>query len=305
MGSGTPTFAIPTSTFMDVSERRRNGAGYTIVGIPYDMGTSNRPGTRFGPEAIRRASRMLVDGDHPYHGGDLSELNVVDAGDFTGVHGDMLGSLAAFREQAAVYPHLITLGGDHSITLPLLQALRYRVGKPVGLLHFDAHLDTWPDNFGGVNYAHGNPFYHAITQGLIDPRRTVQVGIRSPVHGSVSRWTQEQGTTVMTAFDVHWQPIFNTIGAINTVLGDYPTYLSIDIDVLDPAFAPGTGTPEVGGLATWQMLAILRNLNRKINFVGMDMVEVSPPYDHSEITSLAAATMVWEYLSRMALPITT
>lgn len=297
MGSGSPTFALNTATFMGVSERRRHGTKYTIAGIPYDMGTSNRPGTRFGPEAIRRASRMLIDGAHPMHRVEVGDLSVVDVGDFELVQGDMVASLAAIRTQAALYPHLIVLGGDHSITLPLLQALRYRIGKPVGLLHFDAHMDTWPDNFGGVNYGHGNVFYHALEQGLIDPQHTVQVGIRSPIQNSVARWTESRGTHVLTAFDVHRRSIFDTCSTIGCLLGDYPTYLTIDIDALDPAFAPGTGTPEIGGLATWQLQAILRHLSKVSNFVGMDVVEVSPPYDHAEITSLAAATMVWEYLS--------
>ncbi len=298
MGSGTPTFAIASNTFLGVADHC-DDHHYVIAGVPYDLGTSNRPGTRLGPHAIRHASRMLVDGAHPTHNVEIAEMHLVDVGNFPLVQGDMMGSLAAIREAAVKHPHLIVLGGDHSITLPLLQAAVQRQGKPLGLLHFDAHLDTWPDNFGGLQFGHGNPFYNAIEQGLIETSHMIQIGIRSPVPRKVLDWTVRKGSTIMTALDVHGASIFQVCERIEAVLGDYPTYLTIDIDVLDPAFAPGTGTPEIGGLATWQLQAILRHLRQPVNFVGMDIVEVSPPYDHAEITSLAAATMVWEYLSRM------
>lgn len=294
MGMGTPTFMIPPS-FMGFSDRRPQSS-INVVGIPYDLGTSNRPGTRFGPAAIRQASRMLVDGMHPFHWVDPKDLNIGDLGDFQIVQGHITDTLAAITEQARDYEHLITLGGDHSISLALLRQLQEQYKGPVGLVHFDAHLDTWPDNFGGVPYGHGNPFFHAVEEVLIDPKRMVQIGIRSPVDKEVWDWTINKGSTVLTASNVQSWSLDAIIDIIRQKIGTGRVYLTIDIDVLDPAFAPGTGTPEVGGLQTWQVQEILRGLT-DLNWVGMDVVEVSPPYDVAEVTALAAATFVWEYLS--------
>jgi agmatinase len=180
------------------------------------------------------------------------------------------------------------------VTLPLLRALARRIG-PVGLVHFDAHVDTWPDNFGQA-FAHGSVFFHAINERLVDPRRMVQIGIRSPVGRDIHDWTLAHGVTILSAEDVHMRGPVAVAERIHAVIGASPCYLSFDIDALDPAFAPGTGTPEIGGLASWQAQAILRRL-AGLRFVGMDVVEVSPAYDVSEITALAAATMVFEYLA--------
>jgi arginase family enzyme len=165
-------------------------------------------------------------------------------------------------------------------------------------VHFDAHVDTWPTNFGQT-YAHGTVFYHAIGEGLVEPHRMIQIGIRSPVQRDVWDWTLGRGVTVLTAQDVHASHPAAVAEKIRSVVGEAPTYLSFDIDALDPAFAPGTGTPEIGGLASWQAQAILRQL-REVAFAGMDVVEVAPAYDVSEITALAAATVVWEYLALLA-----
>jgi agmatinase len=291
--AGTPTFAVPPS-FLGLSRTDRN-ADCVIAGIPMDIGTTNRAGTRDGPAAIRRASRMLTDGDHPTHWVDPAALAVSDIGNFSLALGDIEASLAAIQLQAEQIGHLIALGGEHGITLPLLRALTKRLGHPVALVHFDAHVDTWPTNFGQT-YAHGSPFFHAINEGLVDPQRMIQIGIRSPVQKDVMDWTLSRGVTVLSAQDVHASNPAVIAERISAVVGDSPAYLSFDIDALDPAFAPGTGTPEIGGLASWQAQAILRHLTN-IDFVGMDMVEVSPSYDTSEITALAAATMVWEYLA--------
>ncbi len=291
--AGTPTFAVPHA-FMGL-RRPAIEAAIHIAGIPLDIGTTNRSGARFGPHAIRHASRMLVDGDHPGVWRDPLTQPVADIGDFAIALGDLRHSLDLIQQQASVCPHLIVLGGEHGITLPLLRALYARRGTPLALVHFDAHVDTWPDSFGQV-YGHGSPFYHAIEEGLIDPRRTVQIGIRSPVQKSVWDWTLERGVTILTAEHVHETGPAATASRIVDVVGDAAAYLSFDIDVLDPAFAPGTGTPEIGGLASWQVQAILRRLGA-IGFVGMDVVEVAPAYDVAEITALAAATIVWEYLA--------
>jgi agmatinase len=236
---------------------------------------------------------MLVDGDHPVHWVNPAALPVADIGDFSIALGDIAGSLAMIEAQAGKIAHLVALGGDHGITLPLLRALAKRRG-PCALVHFDAHVDTWPDNFG-QNYAHGSVFHHAVTEKLVEPRRMVQVGIRSPVERAVHDWTLAQGVVMITAQEVHERGPAAVGAQIRQVIGDAPVYLSFDIDALDPAFAPGTGTPEIGGLASWQAQAILRLL-RGLQFIGMDLVEVSPPYDVAEITALAGATMVWEYL---------
>ena len=295
MASEFPTFAVPPG-FLGI-ERRDRDAAIAVAGIPLDIGTTNRSGARFGPQAIRQASRMLVDGDHPVARRDPAGQDLSDIGDFRIALGDIPQSLKLIAEQAAGLRHLIALGGEHGITLALLRALARRDAPPA-LVQFDAHVDTWPDNFGQA-FAHGSVFYHAIQEKLIDPRRMVQVGIRSPVARDIFDWTRQQGVTILSAEDVHAEGPRAIAERIRIVVGGAPCYLSFDIDALDPAFAPGTGTPEIGGLASWQAQAILRRLDG-LHFVGMDVVEVAPPYDVAEITALAAATMVYEYLALVA-----
>ena len=291
--ASVPTFAVPP-TFLGILNPQDEAAFHT-AGIPFDIGTTNRSGARFGPPAIRAASRMLVDGDHPHWWIDPATLPVADIGDFDIALGDIANSLALIQAQAAAFSHLIALGGDHSISLPLLRARAIANGGPLALVHFDAHVDTWPDNFGQT-YAHGSVFFHAIEEGLIDPKRTIQIGIRSPVQKDVYDWTRGKGVTIVSAQDVHEAGPQAVAQRVTEIVGSAPAYLSFDIDCLDPAFAPGTGTPEIGGLASWQMQAILRRLDT-LTFTGMDVVEVAPAYDTAEITALAAATVVWEYLA--------
>ena len=293
--STVPTYATRPS-FLGI-ERTDPDAAICIAGISFDLGTSNRPGARFGPAAIRQASRMLVDGDHPAFWAEIEKLDVADIGDFRIAHGDIQGTLARIEQQAGLVRHLVALGGDHTITIALLRALARRAG-PLALVHFDGHVDTWPESFG-LAWGHGSPFYHAIEEGLIDPHRTIQIGIRSPMHREIFDWTIGKGVAIVTAEDVHETGPQPVAQRIREVVGTGPAYLSFDVDALDPAFAPGTGTPEVGGLATWQARAILRRL-AGLDFCGMDVVEVSPPYDVAEITALAAATMVWDYLALLA-----
>ncbi|HWX50763.1 MAG TPA: agmatinase [Roseomonas sp.] len=294
-----PTFATAPS-FLGAPWGAPGGeqAGFTVAGIPLDIGTTNRAGARSGPQAIRQASRMLVDGAHPTRWMDPATLSLVDAGDFRIALGDLPASLRLIEEQAAPLPHLLALGGEHGITLPLLRALSKRRSGPLALVHFDAHVDTWPDNFGQP-LGHGSVFYHAIREGIVDPRRMIQVGIRSPVQREVWDWTLDQGVTVLTGQEVQELGPATVAARIRAVVESAPAYLSFDIDALDPAFAPGTGTPEIGGLASWQAQAILRRLDG-IGFQGMDVVEVAPAFDNAEITALAAATIVWEYLALVA-----
>lgn len=287
-----PTFAVPPSFLGSTATADR--AAVAIAGVPLDIGVTNRAGTRFGPQAIRHASRMLTDGDNPAGWVDPTRLPIADVGDFRIALGDLAETMRLIEEQAAAFSHLVTLGGEHTITLPLLRALARRTG-PVGLIHFDAHVDTWPDNFGQP-LGHGSVFYHAINEGLVAPQRMVQIGIRSPVPRAVWDWTTGQGVTIISAEDAHESTPAELAARIRAIVGTGPVYLSFDIDALDASQAPGTGTPEVGGLFTWQAMAILKRL-RGLNFVGMDVVEVSPAYDVAEITSLAAASLAWQYLS--------
>jgi agmatinase len=291
--TGVPTFAAGPR-FLGTSRSDRS-ASLAVAGIPLDLGTTNRAGARSGPGAIRQASRMLTDGAHPHSWVDPAKLDLADIGDFGIALGDIAGSLALIERQAAGLSHVLALGGEHGITLALLRALAQRLGAPLALVHFDAHVDTWPDNFGQV-LGHGSVFYNAIAEGLVDPRRMIQIGIRSPVQREVWDWTLAQGVTVLTAQDVHERGVDQVAARVREVVGTAPAYLSFDIDALDPAFAPGTGTPEIGGLASWQAQAILRRLGG-LAFRGMDVVEVAPAYDVAEITALAAATIVWEYLA--------
>jgi len=292
--SDTPTFAA-RPTFLGVEARA--DAAVVVAGVPFDIGTTNRSGARFGPQAIRHASRMLIDGAHPLHWMSPVDFPLADVGDFAIALGDIAASLKLIEAQASNYAHLVALGGDHGVTLPLLRACAKSRG-PLALIHFDAHVDTWPDNFGQP-YAHGSMFYHAINEGVVDARRMIQIGIRSPVQREVYDWTLAQGVTIVAAQEAHEIGPAAIASMIVECVGDAPVYLTFDVDALDPAFAPGTGTPEVGGLATWQAQSIIRKLGG-LNFVGMDVVEVAPAYDLSEITALAGATMAWEYLCLLA-----
>ena len=295
MTSEAPTFSLPLG-FLGL-ECNDPAVAICIAGIPFDIGTTNRSGARFGPQAIRQASRMLRDGGHPRTFADPLTLSLADIGNFRIALGDIPATMSLIENQAIELAHLVALGGDHGVTLPLLRALARRTGS-LGLIHFDAHVDTWPANFGQV-FAHGSVFYHAIIERLVDPRHMIQIGIRSPVEREVYEWTLSQGVTVIPADEVHEGGPQIVAERVRKVVGEAPVYLTFDIDALDPAFAPGTGTPEIGGLASWQAQSILRRLGG-LHFTGMDVVEVAPAYDVAEITALAAATMVWEYLALLA-----
>ena len=230
--SVTPTFSVAPS-FLGINRTDR-AAAYTVAGIPLDIGVTNRSGARSGPGAVRAASRMLTDGDHPHFWIDPTKLDIADIGDFAIALGDLAESYAAIERQAEGLGHLLAIGGEHGISLPLLRVLRRRIGMPLGLVHFDAHVDTWPDNFGQV-YGHGSPFFHAIEEGLIDPRRMIQIGIRSAVQREVWDWTVGKGVTILTAQDVHAMGPAAVAERVKQVVGTDPTYFSYDVDCLDPA----------------------------------------------------------------------
>lgn len=275
------------------------GQRFALAGVPFDGAVTNRPGARFGPQEIRRASLMLCDGLHPFFG--VSPLDVLgDAGDLRLPNASPLPVLRDAIQTAATalmaQHHCVFLGGDHSITLPLLRAAHARYG-PVGLLHFDAHCDTWQDHFGEPS-GHGTWTYEAIQEGLVSPAHTVQIGLRSAGKRAAREYVQDQGGLIYTARDLRGcdgAGLAPVVQAIRARMGQRPCYLTLDIDCLDPAFAPGTGTPEPGGLSSSQVLTLLEEL-APLNWVGMDCVEVAPAYDHAELTSNAAAHFVWTYL---------
>lgn len=269
---------------------------FAVLGLPTDTATSFRPGARFGPSAIREASMMLTDGFNPQFPVELSGW-VVDLGDADIANGNSMQMLADVEMVAANLmkhnKHPVFLGGDHLVTLGILRSLHKLYG-PVAVVHFDAHCDTWSDHFGEP-YGHGTWLYNAITENLVDPTSVISIGIRSPAPAEARNFLDSHGGTVFTARYAQ-NNIAAVVSNIIHIVGNKPVYLSFDIDALDPAYAPGTGTPEVGGLTSMWALECLENL-AGLNWIGMDVVEVAPAYDHSQITALAAATVAWTYLS--------
>ena len=269
------------------------GIDVAVWGIPLDTAVSNRPGARFGPQAIRRASAILCgDPQYPFHRDPFAEVAVIDYGDCAFDYGRHAEIPATIQAQAAAIldrdVHLITLGGDHFVTWPLLQAHAAKHG-PLALVQLDAHQDTWDDD--GERLDHGTFVGRAVRAGLIDPARSVQVGIRTHA-------PEDCGIAILDAYTVHEEGIARTIERVLARVGDGPAYLTVDIDCLDPAYAPGTGTPVAGGLSSAQLLMLLRGL-APVDWRGMDVVEVAPPYDHADITAIAAAAVVQHYLGIM------
>ncbi|MFQ5785335.1 MAG: agmatinase [Alphaproteobacteria bacterium] len=284
------TYAGALSFMRRKYTRDLTGVDVAVTGIPFDLATTNRPGTRFGPAGIRKASALLAWGrPFPWEFDPFDRLAVIDYGDCGFDFGrpdkipDEIEAHAAKIIEGGV--SMLSLGGDHFIAYPLLRA-HAKAHGPLSLVHFDAHSDTWRDEDGRID--HGTMFFHAAQQGVVDPARSVQIGIRT--HNA-----ETHGFTILDAPWVHENGTEATIAKIKRVVGDGKAYLTFDIDCLDPCFAPGTGTPVVGGLSTAQARAILCGLG-DIDFVGMDMVEVSPMYDVGDITSLAAATLALDYL---------
>ncbi|MEU3643486.1 agmatinase [Lentzea sp. NPDC034063] len=278
-------------------------ADVAVVGVPFDTGVSYRPGARFAPTAVREASRLL----RPYNPGlDVSpfeRVQVVDGGDIA-VNPFHIGEAIETIEGAATElqaegTKLVTIGGDHTIALPLLRAVS-RIHGPVALLHFDAHLDTW-DTYFGEPYTHGTPFRRAVEDGILDTEAISHVGTRGPLYGKKDLEDDRRlGFGIVTSSDVMRRGVDETVDALRQRIGSRPLYVSIDIDVLDPAHAPGTGTPEAGGMTSRELLEIVRGL-RGLNLVGADVVEVAPAYDHADITSVAASHVAYDLVSLLAL----
>ncbi len=274
-----------------VFEPYKSDAQVVITGVPFDMATSGRSGSRFGPAAIRQISVQLA-WEHQRYPWDFDvrdKLKIIDCGDLVYASGDseqMCKRLSEHIEKLVKLQKLVVnLGGDHFITLPVLRGLHQALGKKLSIIHFDAHSDTYEV---GSRCDHGTMFYHAVKEGLIDPAHSVQVGIRT-------EYDKNLAFTVLDGNKIQEMPLVDVISKIKDVVAGNEVHVTFDIDCLDPAFAPGTGTPVCGGLSSYQALKILRGLiGEKI--VGFDMVEVAPSYDRSEITALAAATLTLEML---------
>jgi agmatinase len=275
-----------------------------VLGIPFDSAVTYRPGARFGPGHIRASSKLLrpynpAQDAFPFH-----TRQVADAGDLA-VNpfdiGEALTSIEAdYTRLAADGATILALGGDHTISLPVLRSVARRQGK-VAVLHFDAHLDTW-DTYFGAAYTHGTPFRRASEEGLLDLEHCLHVGIRGPLFAKTDL-TEDQrlGFAIIRADDYEVEGVAGVIQRMRQRLGDSPVYVSVDIDVLDPAHAPGTGTPEAGGLTARELLNTLRALSG-VNIVGADIMEVAPAYDHAEITGIAAAHVAYELLTVLTMP---
>jgi len=287
---GEMTYSGALSFLRRKYTKNLQGVDIAVSGIPFDAATSYRPGARFGPKAIREASVQLAellafpDGIEPF-----KALAVIDYGDCSLDYGTPTDAVEQIQNHAKIIldsgSEMLTFGGDHFVTYPLLRA-HYEKHGPMALVHFDAHTDTWPDEDGRLD--HGTMFTRAIKEGLIDPKHSIQIGIRT--HNSNTR-----GITILNAPWVHENGTKAVTDKILEVVGKHKAYLTFDIDCLDPAFAPGTGTPVSGGLSSAQALAILRSLGG-LNFIGADVVEVAPAYDHADITAIAAATIAHDYL---------
>ena len=277
-------------------------ADIAVVGIPFDSGVSYRPGTRFGPSHVRESSRLL----RPYNPAqDVSPFaiaQVVDAGDIPVNPFDLTEAVTEVERAALALgeqvQRIVTIGGDHTVALPLLRAVAAKHG-PVAVLHFDAHLDTW-DTYFGAPITHGTPFRRASEEGLIDLTASCHVGTRGPLYSKQDLEDDERlGFSIVSSEYIEEHGVEAGIARILQRIGDKPLYVSIDIDVLDPAHAPGTGTPEAGGLTSRELLRILRALSSQ-NIVGADVVEVSPAYDHAQMTGIAASHVVYELVCLLA-----
>jgi guanidinopropionase len=273
-----------------------------LVGVPWDGGTTNRPGARHGPRQVRDISTMVRNVNRASGLAPFALCNCADMGDTPVNPVDLMDSLArieAFYDQlctANIAP--LSVGGDHLVSLPILRALAKN--GPIGMVHFDAHTDTWDRYFGDFKYTHGTPFRRAIEEGLLDPKRVVQIGIRGALYSDAEdTWGQEQGIRVIDIDEFHRMGVEAVVAEARRVVGDGATYVSFDVDALDPVYAPGTGTPEIGGMTTLEAQHLVRGL-QGLHLVGGDVVEVSPPFDPSGSTALVGATLMFEILCVLA-----
>lgn len=297
-----PFMGIPSFMRLPVTRELKN-IDAAIMGVPYDSAVSYRSGTRFGPRKIREMSLLLWGHNSTLNVTPLKELNVVDYGDVSVIPTSIEHTMAAITKMAGEIietgTKLITLGGDHSIALPLLRAHAKKHG-PVSLVHIDAHIDTWESEFDAVPYSHGTPFRYALQEGLIRKGEYMQIGIRGPLSGANDyAEAKELGARTVTIHEVMEKGVKEILKEVHERMTG-PVYVTVDIDSADPAYAPGTGTPEVGGLSSYQLLQLVRGLHG-LDLIGFDLVEVSPPFDHADITAILASNIVFEYLSLLAI----
>ncbi|MCQ1956934.1 agmatinase [Arthrobacter sp. zg-Y826] len=279
-------------------------AEVAVVGVPFDSGVSYRPGARFGGNHVREASRLLRPYNPALDASPFENLQVADAGDMAVNPFNINEAIETVQQNALDLTgngtKLLTLGGDHTIALPLLRAAAERAGSPVAMLHFDAHLDTW-DTYFGAEYTHGTPFRRAVEEGILDTEAISHVGTRGPLYGKKDLEDDRRfGFGILTSSDVFRQGVDEVVAKLRDRIGSRPLYVSVDIDVLDPAHAPATGTPEAGGITSRELLEILRGL-RGLNLVGADVVEVAPAYDHADITAVAASHVAYDLITLMGL----
>ncbi len=303
-GLEVPRFA-GVATFMRLPQVKLEDAkdvDIGLIGVPWDGGTTNRPGPRHGPRQMRDASAMIRQVHHRLKIEPFKLANVADLGDAPVNPADLMDALKRIDtfygqvKAAGIRP--ISAGGDHLCSLPILRALGK--DKPVGMIHYDAHSDLWDSYFHGSKFTHGTPFARAIEEGVLDPKCTVQIGLRGGVYDWSDRdFGAKHGVTMIDIEDAVADGLDKTMERARKIAGEGDTYVSFDIDCLDPAFAPGTGTPEAGGFTTREAQQMLRAL-RGLNIIGADVVEVSPPFDPSGYTALAGATMMFELLCIMA-----
>ncbi len=297
-GNEMPRFGGPATMMRLPAVQEVDGLDVCFVGVPLDIGTSNRSGARFGPRQIRSESAMIRPYNMATRAAPFDSLSVADIGDVAINTFDLKKSVKIIEDafhrilDKSCIP--LTLGGDHTISLPILRAMKQRYGQ-VGLIHVDAHADV-NDTMFGETIAHGTPFRRGIEEGLVDPRRMAQVGLRATGYAAEDfDWPREQGVRVVPVEECWYRSLAPLMVEIREQMGKGPVYMSFDIDGLDPAFAPGTGTPEIGGLTVTQGIEVMRGC-RGLDIVGGDLVEVSPPYDTSGNTALVAANLLYELL---------
>ncbi len=302
--AGVPSFMrLP---IVDFDHDRISDVDIGIIGVPWDGGTTNRPGARHGPRQLRDLSTMIR-ATHPVSRISPFEMtNCADLGDCpinpAGLDDTMGWVTDFYREVKSRNIIPMTAGGDHLVSLPVLRGLADK-SAPLGMIHFDAHTDLFDSYFDGCKYTHGTPFRRAIEEGLLDPKRVVQIGIRGTMYdGEDIEWGRAQGVTIITMDEFADHTIAEVMERARAIVGDSPTYVSFDIDCIDPAFAPGTGTPEIGGFTTREAQLLVRRL-KGLNLVGADLVEVSPPFDDTGNTAWVGVSMMFELLCMLAVAV--
>jgi len=298
--AGIPSFMrLP---HLDLNDQNINEVDFGLIGVPWDAGTTNRPGPRHGPRQMRDLSTMIRAMNGATRIKPFELANFADLGDAPVNPADIqdcMKRITEFYEKVksnGIIP--MTVGGDHLTSLPVLRALAS--SAPVGMIHFDAHTDLFESYFNGYKYTHGTPFRRAIEEGLLDPKRVIQIGISGSMYdGADIEWGRHQGVTIIQIEELFERGIKDVMQQARDIVGNNETYCSYDIDFIDPTFAPGTGTPEVGGPNSFQALQVVRELSG-VNLIGMDLVEVSPPFDQSGATSWLGISIVFEMLCILA-----